>query len=203
MSTLLFNTENLNHQTKKLSTRQQLDQLKNDVGFIPHVFSAIASSDVALTAFLNINAQFAKTNFSDIERQIILLATSTENKCGYCVAGHTTFSESLKVPKEIVESMRETLPLNDKKLDALNQFTRAMVRDRARVSQQTINNFFEAGYTQEDVISVVLGISIKTFSNLVSIVMDIPLDKAFENNAWDPKIISPKTSSPKIKSLVA
>lgn len=164
-----------------------LKELKQGLNFIPNVYAAIAASAPALCAFMELNSQFSRTQFSDTERQIILLATSTENRCGYCVAGHTTFSAMQGVSAEHVNAMRDFKMLSDKKLETLNQFTRALVRDRGRISDQLIEEFLSAGYTQTHAIEIILGISIKTFSNLTSILMDIPLDKAFKENTWSSK----------------
>ena len=171
------------HQRSK-STNESLSQLREAVGFVPNVYTAIASSDVALNAFMDMNTHFSNSLFSETEKQIILLATSTENECEYCVAGHTTFSKSLGIPKDLIDAMRDGRNLENKRLNVLNQFTRALVRDRGRVSRQQVSEFFEAGYTQSNVIEIILGISVKTFSNLTSILLEIPLDKSFETNAW-------------------
>lgn len=165
---------------------EKLSELKADINFIPNVFLAIAASENGLASFIELNNQFSNTSFSDTEKQIILLATSTENQCGYCVAGHTTFSKWQEVPIEHIFAMRNYLPLQDKKLDVLNQFTRTLVRERGQLPESLIKAFFAAGYTQQNAIEIILGISLKTFSNLTSILMKIPLDAAFSENAWSP-----------------
>ena len=168
--------------------KETLQSMEDNIGFVPNVFSAIAASESALAAFVDMNNCFTNSLFSQIEQQIILLATSTENQCGYCVAGHTTFSEMQGIPKVYIEAMRNNQKLPNGKLEALNQFTRSLVINRGNVSDEHVKNFLSAGYKQSDVINLILGISIKTFSNLTSILMDIPLDAAFEKNKWSKPI---------------
>lgn len=175
----LFKMQEVNQATK-----EKLQSLEDNIGFIPNLYSAVAASESSLDAFVEMNNYFANSLFSQIEQQIILLATSTENGCGYCVAGHTTFSEMQGIPKVYVEAMRNNQRLPNAKLEALNQFTRSLVKNRGKVSNTLIKRFLAEGYKQSDVINLILGISIKTFSNLTSILMDIPLDAAFEQNQW-------------------
>lgn len=161
-----------------------LQDVKKDVGFVPNVYAAIAASSTGLNAFIDLHHHFSETRFSPVEVQIILLATSAENRCGYCIAGHTTFARQLQIPEEYIVAMRNDLPLSDPKLETLNQFTRSLVKNRGQVSSHLIHSLSEAGYTNSDVINIILGVSLKTFSNLTSLLMQLPLDDAFEENRW-------------------
>jgi AhpD family alkylhydroperoxidase len=165
-------------------TDSLLEDVKTNIGFIPNIYAAIAASSTGLDAFIDLNNHFSETRFSPVEVQIILLATSVENQCGYCVAGHTTFAELQGIPGEYVEAMRNDLPLSDPKLEILNQFTRSLVKNRGQVSPQLFRALLAVGYTQADVVNIILGVSLKTFSNLTSILMKLPLDNAFKKNVW-------------------
>lgn len=165
-------------------SRDNLESVEKGLGFIPNVFAAIAESPVALKAFAGMNNSYQESKFSDVERQVILLATSTENRCVYCVAGHTAFAESLGIDKTLVESMRNFKSLTDTRLDTLNKLSRALVNRRGQVKEE-LDDFYKAGYSQHHFFELVLGICIKTFSNYVSNALSMPLDDAFQPYSWE------------------
>ena len=70
------------------------------------------------------------------------------------------------------------------KLQALHDFTLAMVRERGNVSTEQMNAFFIAGYGQQQVLEVILGLSQKVISNYVNHVADTPVDAMFEQFTW-------------------
>ncbi|TDG14684.1 carboxymuconolactone decarboxylase family protein [Seongchinamella unica] len=162
-----------------------LQSVKESIGLLPNVFAAIAESPLALETFVTLNGAFAESSLSPEEQQIVLLATSTENNCVYCVAGHTAFANQINMPQRDVDAMREMRPLEDEKLQALNKLVRQMVRGRGRVSETDIENFLAAGYSRQQFFEVIIGVCVKTFSNYVSIGLELELDAAFQTYAWE------------------
>jgi len=156
---------------------EMLAEMESSLGFVPNVFAAIAESPASLKAFIELNTQFNQSVFDATSHQIIQLAVSVENECTYCVAGHTAFSEMQDVPSEIVSAMRNNEPLTDKKLQALNHFTRLLVNIKGPIPEAETKKFLDAGYTANHVIEVILGICVKTFSNLTNNIIGLELDE--------------------------
>jgi uncharacterized peroxidase-related enzyme len=154
------------------------------LGFVPNIFGVLAESPAALAAFAVLNTQFARSSFSPTERELIELTVSTENLCGYCVAGHSAFAAGQGVDDQIVRAVREGEPVPDGRLEILRRFTQAMVRKRGMVSETEIERFFEAGYIQRQLLEVILGICVKVMSNLTNNAIGIPLDDAFLPYEW-------------------
>lgn len=175
--------------------------IRTALGFVPNVFGTVAQSTPALQAFIQLNSRFAESSFDATCRELIQIAASMENQCGYCVAGHTAFAEMQAVPREVIDALRENRPIDDRKLEALNCFTRAVVRERGMVREQDLKHFLDAGYSHAQVLEVVLGVCAKTFSNIVNNVIGIPLDDAFVDHVWSPetslqaRAFSPSTES--------
>ena len=71
------------------------------------------------------------------------------------------------------------------KLQALHDFTLSMVRNRGNVPANEMEAFFAAGYGQQQVLEVILGLSQKVISNYVNHVAETPVDKVFEQFAWE------------------
>lgn len=91
----------------------------------------------------------------------------------------------VKIPADTITALRSGSALPNAKLNTLATFTRAVVRERGWVADShELKNFFAAGYTQQQVLEVVLGVSMKTLSNYINHLTDTPLDAAFANEAW-------------------
>ena len=170
-------------ETKQASV-QLLKAVKLNLGFLPNLFSVIAESSASLQAFIEMNEQFAKSTFSATEKEVIQTAASVENQCNYCVAGHTKFAEVQGVSSTVIQAIRDNREIIDSKLEALNQFTRNLVRHKGFLATQEITPFIDAGYKAEQVIEVILGICVKTFSNLTNNLMSIELDDVFLQYQW-------------------
>ena len=168
-------------------SKELLKGVQKKIGFIPNVFATIAESPEALDGFVALNGAFGASSLSPEEQQIVMLATSTENNCVYCVAGHTTFAHQIHMAEKTIEAMRNMNPLEDEKLQALNNIVRQMVRHRGRVSEEGIRNFLAVGYTRQQFFEVVIGVCLKTFSNYVSIGLELTLDDVFKAFAWEGK----------------
>jgi len=161
-----------------------LRDLDQTLGFVPNVFGVLAGSPSALTAFATMNAQFAGSTLSAAEREVIQLTVSTQNHCGYCVAGHTAFAAMQDVDATIVAAVRNGAPIPDERLETLSRFTATLLQRQGMVTEDEIEQFLAAGYTRQQLLEVILGVCVKVFSNLTSNAIGIPLDDAFMPYAW-------------------
>lgn len=183
-------------------SKASLEGVKQKIGFIPNVFATIAESPEAFEGFIALNNAFGASSLSPEEQQIVMLATSTENSCSYCVAGHTAFAHQMDMAEQDVEAMRNMKPLEDEKLQALNSIVRQMVKKRGRISEDDIRNFLAVGYTKRQFFEVVTGVCVKTFSNYVSIGLELTLDDVFKAFAWEGGD-APSEAHPNINSRTA
>jgi uncharacterized peroxidase-related enzyme len=162
----------------------KLSNVKAQLGFLPNLFMSLSDSTITLNAYLDLSTSFSQAGFSDTENEVIQLATSLENQCGYCVAGHTAFAANKGVNSELIQNMRNGESISDHKLQALNHFTRSMVRQQGHVSQADYDEFLTAGYSNKQALEVILGISLKTFSNYTNNLVKIKLDPMFQPHQW-------------------
>jgi uncharacterized peroxidase-related enzyme len=174
-----------------------LKNTEKALGFVPNLFGVLAESPAALTAFATLNAQFAKSSFSPTERELIELTVSTENRCGYCVAGHSAFAAMQGVDEGIVRALRDDKPILDQRLETLRRFTQTLVRQRGTVSAAEVERFLGAGYTQRQLLEVILGICVKVMSNLTNNAIGVPLDEAFAPFEWQAAPVRFHTTQPK------
>ncbi len=173
------------------AARPTLEGAKRTLGFVPNLYGVMAESPALLKAYKTVGAFFdTLTTFTPTERQIVLLTTSFDNQCHYCVAAHTTLAGMQKVPSDVVQSVRNGEPIAEARLEALRTFTLSVVAGRGWVSEDETQAFLDAGFTKAQLLEVILGVGMKTLSNYVNHVADIPVDDAFQPNAWAAPVIS-------------
>jgi uncharacterized peroxidase-related enzyme len=167
-------------------TAETLRAINDRIGFVPNVFAVMGATPAALNGFAALNRSFGETSLSLTEREIVQLAASVENVGAYCVAGHTSFAKKQGVAKKIVEAVRTRGVIDDPKLAALHNFTRLIVIHRGNLPEGELEQFLDAGYSNTQLLEVILGICVKMFSNLSDNVLGFPLDEQFLAHAWDP-----------------
>jgi uncharacterized peroxidase-related enzyme len=156
------------------------------MGFAPNLVRVLANAPAAAHAYLDLGARFRETSLSPVEQQVVLLAVSFANGCDYCMAAHSTAAVRVGVGAEDLAALRDGTALADERLDALRDLTRALVEDRGRVPDGTLQRFLDAGYSRTNVLEVLLGVAMKTLSNYTNHVADTPLDDVFEAQRWAP-----------------
>lgn len=162
-----------------------LKEAKQKFGTIPNLFGVLAESPAIVEAYANLGAILNKSSlFSPTELQIVLLTTSFENNCEYCMAAHSAIASMQEVPQHVTDSVRNGTAIQEPKLEALRTFTRLVVQKRGVVSEPDIETFLAAGYTKRHVLEVVLGISLKTLSNFANHIAETPVDASFQRFAW-------------------
>lgn len=166
------------------TAKETLTGVNNAYGFVPNLMGVMAEAPALLRAYRTIADLFEETSLSPTERQIILLATSYENGCEYCVAAHTVIAGMQHVSEDVVQAIRAGRPIAHPRLEALRRFTAAVVASRGLPPDEEKIAFINAGYTKAQTLEVVLGVGVKTLSNYTNHLAETPLDRAFAKAAW-------------------
>jgi AhpD family alkylhydroperoxidase len=145
----------------------------------------MAESPEVLKAYREMAALFEATSLNPIEKNIVWLTVSYHNSCHYCMAIHTMVAQMFKLPDEMVEALRTNQPLKDAKLETFRQFTALLVEKRGWASDEEIQKFLDAGYTQKNVLELIVGIGQKTISNYVNHITHTPLDEQTKAFKWE------------------
>lgn len=163
-----------------------LQNAEKAYSFVPNLLSTMAEAPALLEGYMTLAGIFDKSSFSETERQIVMMTNNRLNGCKYCMAAHTTISQMNGVPADVVEALRENTPISDTKLEALRSFSVVINESRGWPSEAQLESFLGAGYTQQNVLEVVLGTSLKVMSNYTNHIAETPVDKAFSPNTWAP-----------------
>ncbi|MFG0335861.1 MAG: carboxymuconolactone decarboxylase family protein [Maioricimonas sp. JB049] len=162
------------------ASRDALKAAQQKYGFIPKILGVMAHAPATLDAYMTLGSILEKSTFSPKEQQLILLAASVENECRYCTAAHATALKSmLKADAETVAAVREDRKLSDAKQDVLVKTVREIVRERGHVSDSTVKGFTDAGYSQPQLLELLVGVAMKTLSNYLDHITPVEVDEAF------------------------
>jgi len=167
------------------ATRDVLRGAKRRFGFVPNLIGTLAAAPAAAKAYTTLYDLLGGTSLTPVEQQLVLAAVSVSNGCRYCVAAHSWGLEATGAGQDAVEAVREGRELEDPKLEALRRFVTTVVTQRGGLDQSDVQAFLGAGYRQEQVFEVLVGIALKTLSNYANHIAAIPLDSALEKYAWD------------------
>ncbi len=154
--------------------QQIFDDLKSKVGFVPNIYATYAYSEHAPARYL----AFAngKTSLNNKEKEVVNLVVSQVNGCTYCQAAHTAIGKMNGFEEgQIIELRQGRAPFSEK-LDALAKLAKSISENRGKIDDDVLTAFFDAGYTKENLVDVILNIGDKTTTNFLHNVTDIPVD---------------------------
>lgn len=157
------------------SNNQQIfDSLHKMIGFVPNLYAYYAKSETALADYLAL--QNRKSTLTGKEREIINLVTSQINGCRYCQSAHSVFGKFSGLTEDQILEIRKGSASFDAKLNALVQFTASVVEYRGKISNEAKEAFFNAGYSEGNLIDALIIIGDKTISNYLHNITGLEID---------------------------
>lgn len=154
-------------------------------GMIPNLHAVMGESPELLEAYQTVHNLFMKTSLTAEQQTVVWQTINVEHECHYCVPAHTAVAGMMGVDEAISNALRDNKPLPEK-LEILRSFTLKMVRQRGQVGEADVTAFLDAGYSRQNILEVVLGLSQKVMSNYTNHMADTPLDDPFKPFKWSP-----------------
>ena len=146
-------------------THNILSSIQKGYGFVPNLFSYMAEAPATIEAYLYLNDLLAKTSIPMPQLQVALLAASIENKCDFCRVAHRTIGKKMGANTASLDALNNDSYIENDKDRAIAEFTISVVKNRGFVPEKDTKSFLEAGYTQQQILEVILVVTIKTLSN--------------------------------------
>ncbi|UOE46840.1 carboxymuconolactone decarboxylase family protein [Mucilaginibacter sp. SMC90] len=150
------------------------DSLQKGLGFVPNLYAYFAKNETALGDYLTL--QNRKSTLRGKEREVVNLVTSQINECNYCRAAHTALGKLNGFTDEQILDIRRGHAPFDNKLDALAKFTKSVVQNRGRATRPAVEGFFAAGYTEANLIDVVITVGDKIITNYIHNLTELEID---------------------------
>lgn len=148
--------------------------LEKALGFTPNLYAYFAKNETALGDYLIL--QNRTSTLKAKEREIINLVTSQINGCRYCQSAHTQLGKLNGFSEDEILELRAGTASFNSKYDALVKFTASVIENKGKASQTAKNAFFEAGYTEANLIDVVFVVGDKIISNYIHNLADFAID---------------------------
>jgi len=150
------------------------DNLRKGLGMVPNLYATFAHSEHALGNYLTL--QNGKSSLTAKEREVINLVVSQVNECAYCLAAHTVLGGMVGFTPEQIIAIRKGGAAFDARLDALARLVKSAAEHRGHAAPALVEAFFAAGYTEGNLVDVVMVIGDKIITNYLHALTQVPVD---------------------------
>lgn len=176
-----FTLHNLN--TAPIKSKPLLENAIAGFGTIPNLLAVMAEAPPALEAYQKLHELFLSSELTNDEKTVVWQSINVEHECHYCVPAHSLIAHVMDVSSSLNQALVNKQPLPSERLETLRETTLEIVRNRGRASSSTLQKFFEAGYTKQNLLEIIVGVAQKVMSNYVNHLADTPIDDMFKNYA--------------------
>ena len=153
-------------------------------GMLPNLHAVMAEAPGLLEGYQVLHKLFSESSFNAQELTVVWQTLNVEHECHYCVPAHTAIAHMMKIDPELTQALRDGDAMPNEKLQALHDTTLAMTRSRGHLTSDEMKKFFDAGFTQQQLLEIVLGIAQKVMSNYTNHLANTPLDDVFKPFFW-------------------
>jgi uncharacterized peroxidase-related enzyme len=150
------------------------DNLQKNMGMVPNLYAYFGKNETALADYLALQSR--KNTLTGKEREVINLVVSQVNNCKYCLAAHTVVGKMNGFTDQQVLEIRKAAISFDNKLAALAEFVKETATTRGEPSEEAVEALFNAGYTEANMIDILIVIGDKIISNYLHKITQLPVD---------------------------
>ena len=117
---------------------------------MPNLLVVIAGAPIALTAYIDLTDLLGKASLNAVEQQVMMLAASYANACGYCMAAHSTAARMIAMPAPVLTALRSRQS-SQAQIRGSALFVVEVIRSRGRVSDKRIEECLSSGYSRQSI----------------------------------------------------
>ena len=169
--------------------RLMLEEIQEKTGFIPNVFMALAHRPDELRAFVAYHDALMKrdSGLSKAEREMIVIATSAENNCLYCIISHGAilriYSKHPTLSDQIAANYRKADLMDRQK--AMLDFAVKICNQSAEVDDEDFAELHAHGFSDEDIWDIGAITALFALSNRMANLTSMLPNDEFYNMARD------------------
>ena len=153
-----------------------LEAVKKQLGVVPNLFRLVSTSPAALEGYLGLSGALAKGALPAQTRERIALAVAEINGCDYCLSAHSYLGKNLAKLDDAEIAANRAGASNDPKADAAVRFAAKVARERGHVGEDDLRAVKLAGYSDAQVIEMVLNVALNTWTNYINEVAKTDID---------------------------
>jgi uncharacterized peroxidase-related enzyme len=163
-------------ETSPTGSQPLLEAVKKQFGVVPNLFRVVGNSPAALEGYLGLNGALAKGVIDAKTRERIALAVAEINGCDYCLSAHSYMGANLaKLDEAEILANRRGMSA-DAKADAAVRFAASVTKARGHVASAEVEAVRAAGFTDAEIVEIVLHVALNTLTNYVNNVADTAID---------------------------
>lgn len=164
------------------ASRPLLEAVRKQIGMVPNMFRLVSNSPASLEGYLALSGALDKGALPAATRERIALAVAEINGCSYCLSAHSHIGKTYAKLDEAEIAANRSGASTDPKADAAVRFAAKVARERGHVRDADLAAVKLAGYSDAEVIEMVLHVALNTWTNYVNevfkTVVDFPLVEA-------------------------
>ena len=158
------------------ASRPLLDAVNRQLGTVPNLMKVLGNSPAALGGYLNLSGALGKGALGAKTGERIALAVAEINGCNYCLAAHSYLGRNLaKLDDAEIMANRQGKSY-DAKAAAAVRFAAQVARARGHVGDADVQAVKSAGYSEAEVIEIVVHVALNTLTNYVNEVAQTEVD---------------------------
>jgi len=163
-------------ETAPAAAQPLLNGVKAKLGSAPNLFRLLAVSPAALEGYLGLSGALGKGSLDARTRERIALAVAEFNGCGYCTSAHAYIGKNLAGLSDAEIAANRNGGSTDDRAAAAVRFAIKVVETRGQVSDADVAAIRVAGYSDAEVIEIVLHVALNTLTNYVDEVAKTDID---------------------------
>ncbi|GGH30112.1 alkyl hydroperoxide reductase AhpD [Alsobacter metallidurans] len=163
------------------------DKCQEKIGFVPNVLAAYAHDNAKLEAFATFynDLMLAPSGLSKLEREMIAVAVSAENRCFYCLTAHGAAVRQLSGDP----ALGELMVMNWRAADlsarhrAMLGFASKMTRASHEIVEDDRQALRDAGFGERDIWDIAAVASFFNMSNRMASAVDMRPNAEYHGQA--------------------
>jgi uncharacterized peroxidase-related enzyme len=140
------------------------------------MFRIISNSPAGLEGYLSLNSALAKGTLGARNGERIALAVAEINGCDYCAAAHSYLGANVAKLSAAEISANRSGSSTDEKAAVAVRFATRIAASRGQVSDADVQAVREAGYSDAEIVEIVVHVALNTLTNLVNNVLRTEID---------------------------
>ena len=158
------------------ATRPLLEAVNRQLGVVPNLMKMLGNSPAALGGYLSLSGALAKGTIGAKTGERIALAVAEINGCGYCLAAHSYLGKNVAKLDDAEIAANRNGKSNDPKADAAVRFAASVALERGHVADAAVQAVKDAGYSDAEVMEIVVHVALNTLTNYVNEVAQTEID---------------------------
>lgn len=158
------------------ASKPLLDAVNRQLGVVPNLMKLVGNSPAALEGYLSLNGALSKGKIDAKTRERIALAIAEINRCNYCLSAHTYLGKNIAKLDDAEMAANRNGKSTDAKAAAAIHFASRVAIERGHVSDAEVATVKAAGYSDAEIVEIVLHVALNTLTNYINEVAQTEID---------------------------